>query len=79
MITDSRSFLSYPRHEYFRRVLCQMLGEEVRRGRAPDDRQVLGALVANISFFNARDYFQFTLGEAAGKWKEHVHGFATIR
>lgn len=72
MITDSRSFLSYPRHEYFRRLLCQMLGEEVRRGRAPDDRKALGALVANISFYNARDYFQFTLGEAAGKWKGQV-------
>lgn len=73
MITDSRSFLSYPRHEYFRRLLCQMLGEEVRRGRVPDDRKSLGALVANISFYNARDYFGFKLGEAAGKWKESVH------
>ena len=78
MTTDSRSFLSYPRHEYFRRLLCQMLGEEVRRGRLPDDRKTLGTLVANISFFNARDYFGFTLGEAAGQWKKSAHGFATI-
>ncbi len=67
MITDSRSFLSYSRHDYFRRLLCQILGEDVRRGRLPDDRQALAALVANVSFFNARDYFGFPLGKAAGR------------
>jgi len=67
MITDSRSFLSYSRHDYFRRLLCGLLGEEVRRGRLPDDRRALGALVANVSFRNARDYFGFGLGRAAGK------------
>ena len=46
MITDSRSFLSYPRHDYFRRLLCNILGEDVRRGRLPDDRKALGNLVA---------------------------------
>jgi glucuronate isomerase len=66
MITDSRSFLSYSRHEYFRRLLCNILGEDVRRGRLPDDRQALGNLVANVSFYNARDYFRFPLGSAAG-------------
>ncbi len=66
MITDSRSFLSYSRHDYFRRLLCNMLGEDVRRGRLPDDRQALGRLVANVSFGNARDYFGFALGRAAG-------------
>jgi glucuronate isomerase len=66
MITDSRSFLSYSRHDYFRRLLCGLLGEEARRGRLPDDRQALGALVANVSFFNARDYFGFGVGRAAG-------------
>ena len=66
MITDSRSFLSYSRHDYFRRLLCGLLGEDVRRGRLPDDRQALGALVANVSFGNARDYFGFGLGRAAG-------------
>jgi len=65
MITDSRSFLSYSRHEYFRRLLCNLLGEDVRRGLLPDDRDLLGALVANVCFVNARDYFGFTLGEAA--------------
>ena len=65
MITDSRSFLSYSRHEYFRRLLCNILGEDVRRGRLPDDRKALANLVANVCFFNARDYFRFPLGGAA--------------
>jgi len=67
MLTDSRSFLSYPRHDYFRRLLCNILGEDVRRGRLPDDRRALGNLVANVSFYNARDYFGFGLGRAAGE------------
>jgi glucuronate isomerase len=67
MLTDSRSFLSYPRHDYFRRLLCDILGEEVRRGRLPDDRKALGNVVANVSFYNARDYFGFALGRAAGE------------
>jgi glucuronate isomerase len=65
MITDSRSFLSYSRHEYFRRLLANLLGEEVRRGRLPDDREALGRLVRNVSFLNAREYFAFPLGSAA--------------
>jgi glucuronate isomerase len=65
MVTDSRSFLSYSRHEYFRRLLCNLLGEDVRRGLLPDDRDTLGALVARVCFLNARDYFGFTLGTAA--------------
>jgi len=66
MITDSRSFLSYSRHEYFRRVLCNLLGDDVRRGRLPDDRAALGRLVASVCFYNARDFFGFPLGSAAG-------------
>ncbi len=66
MVTDSRSFLSYSRHDYFRRLLCRILGAEVRRGHLPDDREALGRLVANVSFFNARDHFDFALGRAAG-------------
>ena len=65
MVTDSRSFLSYPRHDYFRRLLCRMLGDDVRRGLLPDDKEMLGKLVADISFRNARDYFGFRLGKAA--------------
>ena len=66
MVTDSRSVLSYSRHEYFRRVLCNLLGDDVRRGLLPDDRDLLGRLVQHVCFFNARDYFGFALGGAAG-------------
>jgi glucuronate isomerase len=65
MITDSRSFLSYSRHEYFRRLLCNLIGHDVGRGLLPDDRELLGPLVSNVCFFNARGYFGFPLGAAA--------------
>jgi glucuronate isomerase len=67
MVTDSRSFLSYSRHEYFRRLLCNLLGEDVRRGRLPDDRSLLGDVVRGVCFENARGYFGFELGKAAKK------------
>lgn len=57
MLTDSRSFLSYTRHEYFRRVLCNLLGTWVENGELPDDEELLAGIVANISFGNARSYF----------------------
>jgi len=57
MLTDSRSFLSYPRHEYFRRILCRLIGHDVELGEAPDDMALLGQMVENICFNNARDYF----------------------
>ena len=53
MLTDSRSFMSFPRHEYFRRVLCNLLGGEVERGELPDDRDLLGGLVEDVCFGNA--------------------------
>ncbi|QAY66679.1 glucuronate isomerase [Paenibacillus protaetiae] len=59
MLTDSRSFLSYTRHEYFRRILCNMLGEWVEKGELPDDLEWLGGLVQNISYRNAKEYFGF--------------------
>ena len=59
MLTDSRSFLSYTRHEYFRRILCQKLGEEIEKGELPDDLEWLGGIVRDIAFNNARDYFGF--------------------
>jgi glucuronate isomerase len=59
MLTDSRSFLSYSRHEYFRRLLCAMLGRDVERGLVPHDMGLLGKLVQNVCFGNARDYFAF--------------------
>jgi glucuronate isomerase len=61
MLTDSRSFLSYSRHEYFRRLLCNILGSDVKRGLLPDDRQLLGEMVTDICFRNARDYFGLEL------------------
>jgi glucuronate isomerase len=57
MLTDSRSFLSYSRHEYFRRLLCNILGNDVRRGLLPDERELLGEMVTDICFRNARGYF----------------------
>lgn len=59
MLTDSRSFLSYTRHEYFRRVLCELIGEWVERGEAPDDDKLLGGMVEDISYNNAANYFGF--------------------
>ena len=59
MLTDSRSVLSYSRHEYFRRLLCNMLGNDVRRGHLPDDHSLLAPLVKAVSFDNARGYFGF--------------------
>jgi len=59
MLTDSRSFLSYPRHEYFRRILCQVISEWVEDGQLPEDLDYLGTIVADISYQNAKNYFQF--------------------
>ncbi len=59
MLTDSRSFLSYSRHDYFRRLLCNMLGNDVRRGHLPDDHSLLAPLVKAVSYDNARGYFGF--------------------
>lgn len=56
MVTDSRSFLSYARHEYFRRILCNLLGEWVENGEAPNDIELLGKIVQDISFNNAKEY-----------------------
>jgi glucuronate isomerase len=61
MLTDSRSFLSYPRHEYFRRVLCNMLGSDIEKGLAPRDYDHVGGIVRDICFRNARDYFGLAL------------------
>ncbi|OIK85853.1 glucuronate isomerase [Oenococcus oeni] len=59
MLTDSRSFLSYPRHEYFRRVLCNFLGRLVENGRVPNDIDFLGKIVKDVSYNNALNYFGF--------------------
>ncbi len=61
MLTDSRSFLSYTRHEYFRRILCNMFGELVENGEFPEDYDILGGIVKDISYNNSIDYFGFSL------------------
>lgn len=58
MLTDSRSFMSYPRHEYFRRVLCNLLGREMANGELPDDEALVGGLVRRLCFQNAREYLR---------------------
>lgn len=60
MLTDSRSFLSYPRHEYFRRILCNMIGKDVEEGLLPaSELAFLGKLVENVSYYNAKNFFKF--------------------
>ena len=60
MLTDSRSFISYPRHEYFRRILCNMLGDDVVKGKLPESElDTIGKMVEDISYYNARDFFGF--------------------
>jgi glucuronate isomerase len=75
MVTDSRSFLSYPRHEYFRRLLCNLLGDDMTKGLIPGDMGLVGSMVRDICYFNAKRYFRFpdragstavTTGEARG-------------
>lgn len=60
MLTDSRSFLSFPRHEYFRRILCNLFGQDVENGELPWDEKWLGKLVSDICYHNAKNYFNFS-------------------
>jgi len=57
MLTDSRSFMSFPRHEYFRRVLCNLIGDYVEKGLLPDKEELIGPMIRNICFSNAANYF----------------------
>lgn len=61
MLTDSRSFLSFPRHEYFRRILCNLLGKWMNEGFVPDDHELVGNLAKRICFQNAADYLGLKL------------------
>ena len=67
MLTDSRSFMSFPRHEYFRRVLCNLIGSDIERGEIPDDTDLIGPLIENICYGNARRYLGLDIPEAASK------------
>jgi len=59
MLTDSRSFLSFPRHEYFRRLLCNLFGNDIEKGLLPNDLPWIGKIVSDISYHNAKNYFDF--------------------
>lgn len=59
MLTDSRSFLSFPRHEYFRRILCDLFGDEIENGELPNDVEWIGKVISDISFNNAKNYFNW--------------------
>jgi glucuronate isomerase len=59
MLTDSRSFVSYVRHDYFRRILCSLIGEWVENGEFPDDDELLESLIRGICYGNAKRYFEF--------------------
>jgi glucuronate isomerase len=63
MLTDSRSFLSFPRHEYFRRILCNVLGNEMENGELPDDMELIGTIIKNICYSNALTYFNLHVHE----------------
>jgi glucuronate isomerase len=65
MVTDSRSFMSFPRHEYFRRVLCNLLGREIENGVLPGDFDLVGGMVRNICFENARQFLKLELPNPA--------------
>jgi glucuronate isomerase len=60
MLTDSRSFLSFPRHEYFRRILCNLYAEDVEKGELPNDIEWIGKMIQDICYYNAKNYFDFT-------------------
>ncbi|PLW90020.1 glucuronate isomerase [Mucilaginibacter sp.] len=61
MLTDSRSFLSFPRHEYFRRILCNLFGDDIENGELPNDIEWTGKIIADICYHNARRYFEFKI------------------
>lgn len=69
MLTDSRSFLSFPRHEYFRRILCDLFGDEIENGELPNDINWVGKLIQDISFNNNKNYFNWQLNENAASVK----------
>ena len=74
MLTDSRSFLSFPRHEYFRRILCNLFGEDITNGEMPDDMEWVGKVVRDICYYNARQYFNFQPAGAAVGAAVHTGG-----
>lgn len=76
MVTDSRSFMSYPRHEYFRRVLCNLLGAEIEKGELPDNEELVGKMIARICYDNAAQYLELPFRHA-GKTETAAAGAST--
>jgi glucuronate isomerase len=72
MLTDSRSFLSYPRHEYFRRILCNLFGNDIENGELPDDLEWVGKIIQDICYRNAETYFEFQKKDSSKEVKEVV-------
>jgi len=83
MVTDSRSFMSYPRHEYFRRVLCNLLGKEVEAGELPDHEELLGTMIRKICYQNAAEYLCLPMAhetaESAAAVAANGHGLSAPR
>jgi glucuronate isomerase len=80
MVTDSRSFMSFPRHEYFRRVLCNLIGQDMESGELPRDEALLGAMVRNLCFENARKYLDLPMvRNPTGSASETVSSQRTAR
>jgi len=67
MLTDSRSMMSFPRHEYFRRVLCNLIGRDIENGEIPNDDSLVRPLIENICINNAKNYLGLELGKAQAK------------
>ena len=59
MLTDSRSFLSFPRHEYFRRLLCNMIGKDIENGNLPNELSFFGKMIENISYYNLKKFIKY--------------------
>jgi glucuronate isomerase len=83
MVTDSRSFMSYPRHEYFRRVLCNLIGRDVESGQIPDDEMLLGPMIRNICHGNAQRYLALPADNGSGEMCRQAagrsNGHATVK
>lgn len=71
MLTDSRSFLSFPRHEYFRRILCNLFAEDVEKGELPNDIEWIGKIIQDICYYNAKNYFDFAALKQTSKHDEY--------
>ena len=72
MLTDSRSFLSFPRHEYFRRILCNLIGRDVDQGALPNDLPWLGKMVQDICYHNAASYFEGILDKTESDYEKSI-------